>query len=137
MLFVYGDAAKHIVLVHPTLRRTKFGQTFRPSADGPCRATSIFCQIIQYNEALSDLLRMKWDHFRNHNHCAMLYYATSPLLRSSQMLPAPPNFNLSFATKFRGLETIHPTLLITTTCLTMEPGVWICMGIKKTICKWA
>ena len=92
--------------------------------------------IFEYNEALSDLLRMKWDHFRNQ--CAVRHavlrtsqnHATSPLLRSSQMLPAPPNFNLSFATKFRGLKTIHQTLLIATTFLTIQPGVWICMGIK-------
>ena len=46
------------------------------------------------------------------------------------MLPAPPNFNLSFATKVQGLKAINQSLVIASTFLTMEPGVWICIGTK-------
>ena len=51
------------------------------------------------------------------------------------MLPAPPNFSLSFATKVQGLKAINQSLEIqsleiASTFLTMEPGVWICIGTK-------
>ena len=92
--------------------------------------------MFEYNEALSDLLRTKWDHFRYHNQCAMLYYVHGKIMLHLPYWGAHKCCqHLQTSTwvsqqSFGDWKRIHQTLLIATTFLTMEPGVWICMRIK-------